>query len=442
MSFISIEEALEVIRNGEMLIVLDDDSRENEGDLIMAAQWVTPQAVNFMATHARGLICAPLAGDTFKRLKIPMMVDDQSNHSPFATPFGVSVEARNGVTTGISAQDRAKTLRVLADPGSTHLDITLPGHIFPLRARKGGVLERAGHTEAAVDLTRLAGLTRAGVICEIMNEDGTMARRTELEGFSSKHGIPMMTIADLIEYRRYDEKENAEPLLELFSEAKIPTSAGFFNARVYREKATKVEHIALFTGKMNQGEPLVRVHSECLTGDVFGSLRCDCGDQLQLALRLIHEEGSGALIYLRQEGRGIGLGQKIKAYALQQEGMDTVEANLALGFPEDMRSYEPAAEILKDLGISKLKLLTNNPLKVEGVEAFGIRVVQRVPVMGQVCASNHFYLKTKMEKMGHLLSSEEIHQKPEISTASHPHTKRNEEEHVTDVLPEVLAAIY
>ena len=431
MAFIPIPEALEVIKTGGFLIVLDDDHRENEGDLVMAAQWITPAAVNFMAKFARGLICAPLTEEAFSRFKIPMMVGQGENTSVYSTPFGVSVEARTGVTTGISAYDRARTLQILAEPKANVADISMPGHIFPLRARENGVLDRAGHTEAAVDLTRLAGCEPTGVICEIMNEDGTMARKPELEEFSKKHDIPMITIADLILYRKQLSHHEAPKCVELVSEANIPTLHGFFQARVYRDCQSGMEHMALFLGDVSQKNTLVRVHSECLTGDAFGSLRCDCGDQLQQALKSIQDEGRGVLIYLRQEGRGIGLGNKIKAYALQEKGLDTVEANHELGFPDDMRSYQPGAEILRDLGVNKIRLLTNNPLKVKGLESFGIHVKERLPVVGQVCATNHHYIKTKVEKMGHLLNPDEMNR-----------GKVKEAQNYPDELPQALSAFY
>jgi len=408
MPFLPIPEALEVIKKGEFLIVLDDDQRENEGDLVMAAQWITPAAVNFMAKHGRGLICAPMTAEAFNRFQIPMMVAKEKNQSSHATPFGISVEARTGVTTGISAFDRARTLQVLADPKACVSDISMPGHIFPLRAEEKGVLARPGHTEAAVDLARMAGCDPTGVICEILNEDGTMARRPDLEAFSKEHRIPMITIEDLIAYRKEIGHDETPCSVELVSEANIPTSFGFFQTKVYRDRQSGMEHVAFFLGDVSKKDTLVRLHSECLTGDVFGSLRCDCGDQLRQALKSIHDEGHGVLVYLRQEGRGIGLGNKIKAYALQEKGLDTVEANLELGFPEDLRSYQPGADILKDLGVTAVRLLTNNPLKVEGLECYGVKVVERVPVVGQLCATNHHYIKTKVEKMGHLLNPDDL----------------------------------
>lgn len=397
MPLATIPEAIDDIREGKFVVVVDDEDRENEGDLVIAAEHVTPEAINFMARYGRGLICMPLAGKRLDELQIPMMV--QNNTSGFGTAFTVSVEARRGVTTGISAFDRSTTVRALINPATKPDDLARPGHMFPLRAAEGGVLKRAGQTEAAVDLARLAGLYPAGVICEIMNEDGSMARRPDLDLFSQRHGIKIVSVAQLIDYRRKREK-----LVKQVARAKLPTRYGQFDLIAYESLVDKGEHLALVMGDVCDGPaPLVRVHSECLTGDVLGSLRCDCGDQLHLALDKIGEEGRGVLLYLRQEGRGIGLHNKVRAYELQDAGLDTVEANCRLGFPPDKRDYGIGAQILVDLGLSSIRLMTNNPLKLVGLEGFGLEIVERVPLISAPGPVNLHYLLTKQEKMGHIL---------------------------------------
>ena len=395
----SVEEAIKDFQAGRFVILVDDEDRENEGDLTIAAEKVTPEAINFMAMHGRGLICVAMLGERLDELKIPMMVQSNENSSQFGTAFTVSVEARQGTTTGISAHDRATTVVALIDPATKPHDLVKPGHMFPLRARDGGVLVRAGQTEAAVDLARLAGLYPAGVICEVMSGDGTMARMPELESLSQKHGIKIISVAQLIQYRRRHEK-----LIERVAEAKMPTKYGQFIGYAYRSVVDPDQHMAMVRGDVSTGEPvLVRVHSECLTGDVFGSLRCDCGDQIQMALRAIDQVGSGVLVYIRQEGRGVGLHNKLKAYALQDTGMDTVEANLALGFPPDLRDYGIGAQILVDLGVRKMRLMTNNPRKIVGLEGYGLEVVDRVPIIAPPNPSNIRYLETKRDKMGHIM---------------------------------------
>jgi 3,4-dihydroxy 2-butanone 4-phosphate synthase/GTP cyclohydrolase II len=397
MGFASIDEAIGDIKSGKFLIVVDDEVRENEGDLVLSAERVTPEAINFMAHYARGLICLPVIGQRLDELKIPMMVGD--NTSKFGTAFTVSVEAKHRVSTGISAQDRAETIRAIIDPATKAEDIARPGHVFPLRARDGGVLARAGHTETIVDLARLAGLYPAGVICEIMNEDGSMSRLPQLEEMSGKHGINIISIADLIAYRRRHEK-----LVHRVAEASLPTRYGEFVVVAYKSDIDTDEHLALVMGNVSTRKPvLARVHSECLTGDVFGSLRCDCGAQVMLALQHIAEEGRGVLLYMRQEGRGIGFHNKICAYALQDKGLDTVEANLSLGFEPDLRDYGIGAQILADLGLHKIRLLTNNPKKVIGLEGYGLEVVETVPIIVPPNPHNRRYLETKQKKMGHLL---------------------------------------
>lgn len=394
-----IEEALEELRTGRMIIVVDDEDRENEGDLVLAAEKATPEAVNFMVTHGRGLICVALTGERLEALRIPMMVPPEGNTSRFQTAFTLSVDAQRGTTTGISAHDRAVTIRALADPATWPEDLVMPGHIFPLRARDGGVLVRAGHTEAAVDLARLAGMTPAGVICEILAEDGSMARLPQLEDFAATHGLKIITIADLIAYRRRYEK-----LVRCVARAHLPTRHGEFIALVYEDIITGMHHLALVMGDVADGRPvLVRVHSECLTGEVFGSLRCDCGPQLELAMERVGAEGRGVVLYMRQEGRGIGLCNKLRAYALQEEGLDTVEANERLGFPPDLRNYGIGAQILADLGLQELRLLTNNPRKVVGLEGYGLQVVERIPIIVPPTDENRAYLQAKREKLGHLL---------------------------------------
>ncbi len=393
----SIAESLEDIKAGKFIIVVDDEDRENEGDLIMAAEKVTAEAINFMAVHARGLICVPMTGERLDELRIPMMVGE--NTSKFSTAFTVSVEAKHRVSTGISAADRAETVRTLVDPATKPEDLAQPGHMFPLRARDGGVLVRVGHTEAVVDLARLAGFYPAGVLCEIMNEDGTMARLPQLEVMAKKFGLKIISVADLIAYRRRHEK-----LTRRVADAMLPTRYGKFTAVAYRSTIDPDEHLALVMGDLSTEEPvLVRVHSECLTGDVFGSLRCDCGEQIDVALRSIAEEGRGVLLYMRQEGRGIGFHNKIRAYALQDKGLDTVEANLSLGFAPDLRDYGIGAQILVDLGLHEIRLLTNNPKKVIGLEGYGLKVVETVPIVTPANPHNLHYLETKQKKLGHHL---------------------------------------
>lgn len=394
--FNTIEEAIQDIKEGKMVVVVDDEDRENEGDVVAAAEKVTPEIINFMATHARGLICMPIHGKRLDELELGLMVSD--NTETQGTAFTVSVDAAE-VTTGISAYERALTVKKIIDPRTRPQDLRRPGHIFPLRAREGGVLKRAGHTEAAVDLARLAGLYPAGVICEIMNDDGTMARVPQLIEFCRRHGLKIITIADLIQYRRRTEK-----LIRRVAETNLPTRHGHFRAIAYEDILEKQGHLALVKGQVDDGRPvLVRVHSECLTGDVFGSYRCDCGEQLERALAMIEAEGRGVVLYMRQEGRGIGLLNKIKAYKLQEEGKDTVEANEALGFPADLRDYGIGAQILVDLGVKELRLLTNNPRKIAGLEGYGLKVVERVPLEIKPNGINQRYLETKKAKLGHLL---------------------------------------
>ncbi len=394
----TIEEAIDDIRAGKMVILVDDEDRENEGDLYMAAQMVTPDAINFMATHGRGLICMTMTSEQLDRLQLPMMV--QKNESPFETAFTVSIEARTGVTTGISAADRARTIQVAARLDVRPDDIVSPGHVFPLRARKGGVLVRTGQTEGSVDLSRLAGLRPSGVICEIMKEDGTMARMPDLKKFAKHHGLKIVTIADLIAYRM-----KMDTLVHRAAEADLPTKyGGMFRIIVYTNDVDDFEHVALVKGNITPDkEVLVRVHSECMTGDIFGSLRCDCGSQLHVAMQIVEQEGRGVILYMHQEGRGIGLVNKLKAYHLQDKGMDTVEANAKLGFKADLRDYGIGAQILRDLGVGKMRLLTNNPKKIVGLDGYGLTVVGRAPIEMEPCPENIKYLQTKRDKMGHLL---------------------------------------
>jgi 3,4-dihydroxy 2-butanone 4-phosphate synthase/GTP cyclohydrolase II len=399
MPLATVEEAIEDIRAGKFVIVVDDEDRENEGDLTIAAEKVTPQAINFMAKYGRGLICLAMTRQRLEELHIPLMVRESNNTARFGTAFTVSIDARHGITTGISAYDRAYTIQVAIDPSTRPEDLAMPGHVFPLRAVDGGVMVRAGQTEAAVDLARLAGLYPAGVICEIMNDDGTMARMPQLEVMAAEHGIKIISVAKLIEYRR-----KHEILVRREAQTELPSIYGSFTAISYESLITHEHHVALVKGDVAGDEPvLVRMHSECLTGEAFGSLRCDCGQQLERSLQMIEEEGKGVLVYLRQEGRGIGLHNKLKAYALQDRGLDTVEANEELGFPPDLRDYGVGAHILCDLGVKNLRLLTNNPRKVVALEGYGLRVVERVPIIIEPNPFNAGYLRTKQEKMGHLL---------------------------------------
>ena len=398
----TIAEAIEDIGAGKFIIIVDDESRENEGDMAIAAEKITPEAINFMAKHARGLICLPIIKQRLDELGIPLMVQD--NTSRHSTAFTVSIEAKHEVSTGISVFDRAQTIKTVLDPDSRADDLARPGHVFPIRARNGGVLVRAGHTEAIVDLARLAGLYPAGVICEVMNEDGTMARLPELEIAASKYSLKIITIADLIAYRLSHEK-----LVEKVADAKLPTKFGEFAIVAYKSNVDATEHVALVKGNISGDKPvLVRVHSECLTGDVFSSLRCDCGDQIRLAMQSIAEEGRGVFLYMRQEGRGIGLHNKLRAYALQDQGMDTVEANIALGFAPDLREYGVGAQILADLGLHNIRLLTNNSKKVVGLQSYGLKIVETVPLITQPNLYNIRYLETKQKKLGHRLDIEEV----------------------------------
>ena len=396
MSFCSVEEAIEEIKAGRFIIVLDDENRENEGDLIIAAEKATPEAINFMVHHARGLVCMPMSAERLDELELPLMT--LQNTESMQTAFTVSVDARAGTTTGISAFDRAATVQALIDPRTKKSDLMTPGHLFPLRAKEGGVLRRSGHTEACIDLARLAGLYPAGVICEIMNEDGSMSRLAELESFAERHGLKMLTIESLIRYRM-----QRECLIRKVSDVSLPTDYGFFRVIGYESVLDGQCHLALVAGDPAAPDALVRVHSECLTGDVFSSQRCDCGEQLRRALRLISLRGNGVLLYMRQEGRGIGLANKLRAYALQDAGSDTVEANHELGYPADLRDYGIGAQILVDLGIKEMRLLTNNPRKVIGLEGYGLKIIERVPLEIEPNSINRRYLETKRDKLHHLL---------------------------------------
>ncbi len=398
----TIPEAIEDIKTGKFIIIVDDENRENEGDIAIAAEKITPETINFMTKHARGLICLPIIKQRLDELGIPLMVQD--NTSRQSTAFTISVEAKHKVTTGISAFDRTQTIKTVLAPNSNPDDLVRPGHVFPIRARNGGVLVRAGHTEAIVDLARLAGLYPAGVICEVMNEDGTMARLPELEIMASKYSLKIVTIADLITYRLSNEK-----LVQHIAKAKLPTTFGEFTIMAYKSDVDATEHVALVKGDISGDEPvLVRVHSACLTGDIFGSLRCDCGAQIKLAMQNIAKEGRGVFLYMQQEGRGIGLHNKLRAYALQDQGMDTVEANVALGFAPDLRDYGVGAQILADLGLHNIRLLTNNSKKVVGLQSYGLRIVETVPLITQPNPYNIRYLKTKQKKLGHRLDIEEV----------------------------------
>lgn len=393
----SAEEAIKEIKAGKMIILVDDEDRENEGDLTIAAEMVTPESINFMAKYGRGLICLAMEPALVDKLELPLMA--RRNTSKFGTNFTVSIEAKHGVTTGISAHDRALTIQTAVADESTPEDLSTPGHIFPLRAKPGGVLVRAGQTEGSVDLARLAGLKGAAVICEIMNDDGTMSRMPDLRKFAEEHDMKIATIADLIAYR-----SRKDSLVRRVAEARMPTCYGEFTIVAYENDIDSHTHIALVKGEINEETPvLVRVHSECLTGDVFGSMRCDCGSQLQRAMEMVNDEGAGVILYMRQEGRGIGLGNKIKAYHLQDEGRDTVEANLELGFAPDLRDYGLGAQILVDLGVKRMRLMTNNPKKIIGLEGYGLKVEERVPIEIPACDDNKCYLHTKYAKLGHLL---------------------------------------
>lgn len=396
MPFCSVDEAIAEIREGRFIIVLDDESRENEGDLIMAAEKVTPDAINFLTKYARGLICVPLSSDRVRELELPLMT--QHNTEAMGTAFTVSVDARRGVTTGISAYDRAEAIRTLIDPAATKADLVSPGHTFPLQAMDGGVLRRAGHTEATVDLARLAGLYPAGICCEIMAEDGTMARLPELEEFAIAHGIKMLTIEDLIRYRIRRER-----MVRRIADVSMPTDYGEFRSLAYESLLDGQCHLALVCGDPAADDALVRVHSQCLTGDTFRSKRCDCGEQLSMALRMIQKNGNGVLLYMNQEGRGIGLANKLRAYALQDNGRDTVEANNDLGYPADLRDYGIGAQILLDLGIRRIRLLTNNPRKIIGLQGYGLEIAERVPLEVTPNSVNRHYLETKRDKLNHMV---------------------------------------
>ncbi|MEI7624741.1 MAG: bifunctional 3,4-dihydroxy-2-butanone-4-phosphate synthase/GTP cyclohydrolase II [Actinomycetota bacterium] len=411
--FATIEEALDEIREGRMVVVCDDEDRENEGDLTMAAQFVTAESVNFMAKEGRGLICLTLTPERCEELGLDLMA--AKNESAFETAFTVSIEAREGVTTGISAHDRARTIQIAIDPESAPRDLVQPGHVFPLKAKGGGVLERVGQTEAAVDLARMAGLDPSGVICEIMNDDGTMARVPDLVGYCERHGLKMITVADLVAYRHKHDK-----LIERVVSTALPTLFGDFTVVGYRSLVDDKHHVAMVKGDVSEAsDVLVRVHSECLTGDVFHSLRCDCGEQLESALAAIEEEGQGVLLYLSQEGRGIGLLNKLRAYKLQEGGLDTVDANLELGLPADLRDYGIGAQILVDLGLSSLRLLTNNPKKVLGLEGYGLSITEQVPIQSAPNVHNEGYLRAKRERMGHTLHHQGVAVDDEMLSAEH-----------------------
>ena len=400
MPLCSLEEGLEELKAGRFLIVVDDENRENEGDLVMAAEMVTPEAVNFVVTHARGLLCMPIIGERLDELQMPLMISANGSDKN-QTAFTVSVDYNVNTTTGISAGDRAATILAMLDPAAKPEEFTRPGHLFPLRYHPGGVLARAGHTEAAVDLCEMVGLYPAGIVCEIMAEDGSMSRLPELERFADEHSLKILSIAQIIAQRRRTER-----LIERVAEARLPTRYGPFQAIAYKSHVDTGEHIALTIGEWTEDEPvLVRIHSECLTGDVFGSMRCDCGEQIDLALQQISQEGNGIFLYMRQEGRGIGLHNKIKAYSLQDQGLDTVEANETLGFEPDLRHYGVGAQILRDLGVRKLNLLTNNPKKVAGLSGFDLEIVDRIPIEAEVTDENRTYMKTKKARMGHILGN-------------------------------------
>jgi 3,4-dihydroxy 2-butanone 4-phosphate synthase/GTP cyclohydrolase II len=416
--FSTVEEALADLRDGRMVVVCDAPDRENEGDLVLAAQFATPEAINFMAKEGRGLICLALSPDRCDELGLELMA--AKNDSPFETAFTVSVEAREGVSTGISAHDRARTIQVAIDPRTKPHDLVQPGHIFPLKAKSGGVLERTGQTEAAVDLARMAGLIPAGVICEVMNDDGTMARVPDLERYCARHGLKMITVADLIDYRRRRDK-----LVERVAEATLPTEFGEFDVVGFRSLVDGKHHVAMIKGEIDgQEDVLVRVHSECLTGDVFHSLRCDCGQQLEDALRRIEIEGEGVLLYLSQEGRGIGLLNKLRAYKLQEQGLDTVDANIELGLPADLRDYGIGAQILVDLGLSSIRLLTNNPKKIVGLEGYGLRVTEQLPIQHPATPYNQEYLRAKRDRLGHRLHHQGLALDEEMVHSERVHDRR------------------
>jgi 3,4-dihydroxy 2-butanone 4-phosphate synthase / GTP cyclohydrolase II len=419
--FATIEAAIEDIRQGKMVVVVDDPNRENEGDLTMAAQFVTPEAINFMAKEGRGLVCLSLTPERCDELGLDLMA--AKNESPFSTPFTISIEARTGVTTGISAADRARTIQVAIDPQTSPRELVQPGHVFPLKARPGGVLERVGQTEAAVDLARLAGLIPAGVICEIMNDDGTMARVPDLATYCERHGLKMVTVADLVAYRRRHEK-----LVERVVSTKLPTGFGEFVAVGYRSLVDNKHHVALVKGDVvGRDDVLVRVHSECLTGDVFHSLRCDCGEQLESALSMIEQEGMGVLLYLSQEGRGIGLLNKLRAYKLQEEGLDTVDANLRLGLPADLRDYGIGAQILVDLGLTSIRILTNNPKKISGLAGYGLSVTDQIPIQHVPNPHNEAYLRAKRDRLGHTLHHQGLPLDEEMLHDEHETDRRRRE---------------